>query len=389
MRPRIAASRRILVCPDALKETASARDAADAIAKGVREALPDAEVRCVPLADGGEGTLDVLGSTRHDLVASSGRVPGPRPDRPEIDARFAVSTTTGLAVVELADAAGLARLAVEDRDPERTGTAGVGRLLDLARRAAVDTGHPIEIVLALGGSGTVDGGLGAVRALGVEIIGPGGDSTRPLVGADLASVRGVRIPAALRERWAEVRLRVLADVRNPLTGPLGAARVFGPQKGATPAAVDRLESGLVRWGGLLAERFGVDPTAPGTGAAGGIGIALAAFLGATIEPGFEVIAAMVGLDQAIAESDLVITSEGRLDRQSVMGKVIGGVLDRADRVGVPVMAVPGSVEDPLPDDLRGRFTAIRSLEETVGPVAARCRPLEALRQATATALRDR
>jgi glycerate kinase len=139
---------------------------------------------------------------------------------------------------------------------------------------------------------------------------------------------------------------------------------------------------------LLADRFGVDPDLSGAGAAGGVGIALAATLGATIEPGFDVVASLLGLDAAIGERDLVITSEGRLDRQSLMGKVIGGVLDRAERHGVPVIAVPGAVEADLPDGIRRRFAAIRSLEETVGPDLARHRTLDALRQTASAAMRD-
>jgi len=408
-RCQIAASRRILVCPDALKETADARAASDAIASGVRDAIPDAIITCMPLADGGEGTLDVLASTMSELAIERAVVPGPRPDRDPVEAGFGVDVATGRAVVELAEAAGLARLAPEDRDPERTGTAGAGRLLDLARGRLVDgrqgdgedrdgldggggggggARRSREIVLALGGSGTVDGGLGAIRALGVEVVGPAGDPGRPLVGGDLASVRDLRVPDDVRDRWAGVRLRVLADVCNPLAGPTGAARIFAPQKGASPAAVERLEAGLVRWGELLATRFGVDPGRPGAGAAGGVGLALAAVLGATIEPGFDVVASLVGLDAAIAASDVVITSEGRLDRQSLMGKVIGGVLERAGRHGVPVVAVPGGVDAALPAETRRRFASIRSLESMVGPEAARRRPLEALRLAAASACRD-
>jgi glycerate kinase len=293
--------------------------------------------------------------------------------------------------VELAECAGLAMVRPPDRDPERTGTAGVGSVLDLALdrlRAECDDQRPMEVFLALGGSGTVDGGIGALRAMGVEIVGPEGHPDRPLLGRDLAAVRDLRVPPAILARWAGVRIRVLADVRNPLSGPTGAARIFGPQKGASPAAVERLEHGLAHWGALLADRFGVDPDLSGAGAAGGVGIALAATLGATIEPGFDVVASLLGLDAAIGERDLVITSEGRLDRQSLMGKVIGGVLDRAERHGVPVIAVPGAVEADLPDGIRRRFAAIRSLEETVGPDLARHRTLDALRQTASAAMRD-
>ncbi len=359
--------------------------AAAAIAAGVRDAIADAEIRAIPLADGGEGTLDVLASSIADLELHRRRVPGPRPDQAGIEARFGVTRTGSLAVVELAEAAGLARVEPADRDPESTGTEGVGWLLEAAREALRDgTG---EIVLSVGGSATVDGGLGALRAMGVEIEVQGSRPDRPLVGADLGAVKSIRVPQEVRDRWAGVRVRVLADVRNPLCGPEGAARVFGPQKGGSPEAVERLDRGLAHWGAVLQDRFGVDPAMPGTGAAGGIGIALAAVFGATIEPGFDVVAGLVGLERAIETSDLVIVSEGRLDQQSVMGKVIGGVLDRAETHGVPVIAVPGAVEDDLPDAVRRRLAAIRSLEETVGRDAARTRVEEALRLATSGVIR--
>jgi glycerate kinase len=381
----INASPRILVCPDALKESSDACTAAAAIATGVGCAIGDAEIRTIPLADGGEGTLEVLASAIPNLTLQRRRVPGPRPDRAAVEPRFCVSRTGDLAVVELAEVAGLARVDPRDRDPERTGTAGVGVLLEAAREA-MEQGRG-EILLSVGGSATVDGGIGALRGLGVKIDVLGETRDRPLVGGDLGSVTGVRLPRDLLARWAGVRIRVLADVRNPLTGPEGAARIFGPQKGGSPDAIDRLEAGLTHWGGLLKAGFDVDPSMPGAGAAGGIGLALAAVLGATIESGFDVVASLLELDAAIASSDLVIVSEGRLDRQSVMGKVIGGVLDRADRHVVPVVAVPGAVEVELPEAVRRRFALIQSLEETVGRDAARTGAADALREATIEALR--
>jgi glycerate kinase len=384
---------RILICPDALKETTDAVSAAKAIALGVRNARPDATSHLHPLADGGEGTLDVLAATMPTLAIDRLQVSGPRPDRPSVVARFGVTTCGSSAAVELAEAAGIERLAIEDRDPERTGTAGVGELLAEARRRLV---HPTvdvrredrapEVILTLGGSGTVDGGLGALRSLGVEIIGPDGDPTRPLVGADLGSIIDIRVPEAVRSTWSGVRLRILVDVTNPLLGPIGAAVVFGPQKGADAAAVARLEAGMEHLGRLLEDRFGLDPETPGAGAAGGIGAALSAVLGGRIEPGFDAIADRTGFDEALASCSLVITSEGRLDRQSLMGKVLGGVLARAESLRIPVIAVPGSVASDLPAEARRRFAAIRSLEETVGGEQARLDALGSLQRTTEAAL---
>lgn len=341
----------------------------------------------MPLADGGEGTLEVLLAAMPTLVPTLDVVPGPRPDRLPVEARTATSGDGRLGVVELAEAAGLGLVATEDRDPERTGTAGVGVLLDRVRdrlRASAPDG-PVEILLTLGGSATVDGGIGALRSLGIEVDGPDGPSDRPLVGGDLAAVRAVRVPEAVRRRWADVRLRVLVDVTNPLVGPTGAAPVFAPQKGADGDGVARLAAGLESWSEVLATGFGIDPAMPGAGAAGGIGVGLAATLGATLEPGFATIAGLLGLETAIAERDLVITSEGRLDATSFAGKVIGGVLGLADRHGVPVVVVPGTVAADL--DASARFAAVRPLDAEVGPARARRETNEALRQATAAALR--
>lgn len=384
----------ILVCPDSLKETLSATAAADAIAMGVRSAAPGARVRRLPLADGGEGTLDVLAASTPGIELFEIEVPGPRPDRPPVRARVGVDPGRRRGVVELAEAAGLARVAVGDRDPERTGTAGVGRLLHavLGRirdtKVMEDAGGDGEVLLALGGSATVDGGLGALRALGIEVSGDGLDPRRSLVGGDLASVERVVVPEAVRRAWDGVSLRILADVRNPLSGPDGAAVVFGPQKGASTAAVERLDAGLARWGDLLAVGFEVDPGMEGAGAAGGIGLALAATLGGVIEPGFEVLAETVGLEEAIAGSDLVVTGEGRLDATSFGGKVVGGVLRLADRHGIPVVAIPGVVDEGLPADLRSRLRGIRSLVDEVGPERALRETAEALRAASASAIRD-
>lgn len=349
----------------------------------------------------------MLASALPDLQTEIVPVPGPRPDRPPVSARIGLAIDRRFGIVELAEAAGLARLAAHDRDPERTGTAGVGEMLDRvldrlrprgcgAKADRLDEHEPVEILLALGGSATVDGGIGALRALGVEFDGPDAEASRPLVGGDLASIRDVRVPEAVRRRWQGVRLRILADVRNPLAGTDGAARIFGPQKGAGDAAVARLDAGLAAWGRILASRFGVDPSTPGAGAAGGIGFALAATLGGAvgvgreerigIEPGFDAVADVLDLESAIASSSLVITSEGRLDATSFRGKVVGGVLELADRHRVPVATVPGSLAIDLDPAAMSRFIGIRDLEREVGPTRARAAACEALRSATASLL---
>lgn len=391
---------RILIAPDSLKETMGSGSAASAIAAGVREVMPAAELILAPVADGGEGTLDVLAAAIPDLEVLEAEVVGPRPDRPSIRARWGLGKDRRVAVVELAEACGLARLEIPDRDPLATSTHGVGQLLETARaRLHADLDHPSDLVLALGGSATVDGGIGAARALGIEIEGPAGSGDRPLVGADLEEVRVVRWNPEILARWSGIRLRIAGDVVNPLLGPEGAAGVYGPQKGADQAAIDRLESGLARWLRIM-EAFIEGPCGgSGTGAAGGIPVGLAPWVAASLlesgsggfdlseqlESGFEVVADVLGLRRRLKTVDLLITSEGSLDRQSMMGKTVGRLVDLAEEARVPVVAVPGTTGDLGPSSA-GRFAVIRALDDEVGPVACKDDPADALRKAAGSAL---
>ncbi len=378
----------VLVAADALKETASSLDVVEAIAEGVRRASPSTVVDRAPLGDGGEGTLDVLAGTHADLILQEVPDCGARPDLPGRPARWGLRPTRSQAVVELAEAAGLTTVPHERRDPWRAGTASVGRVLEAARASLIGRGTgPGEIVLTVGGSATIDGGIGAARALGLIVDGPSGPSERPLVAGDLESVRSVAIPEDLVDRWRGIRLRIAADVGNPLLGPRGAARVFGPQKGADTRMIRRLEAGLEHWSTLLATATGVRFDGPGVGAAGGVVVGLSPLLGpdadldAGLQSGFDLVAESIGLDDRLRRCDLVVTSEGCLDRTSFEGKVVGGVLDRAEVHRVPVLAVPGRVGD-LPAFQRARFRAVRALSDTVGLDLAMTRPLEALSEAT-------
>ena len=362
--------RRILVATDSLKGTCTAIEAAAAIGDAIAARVPGVEVDRCPLGDGGEGTLEVLAADRR-LRLESRSVIGPRRDRPRIDARFGISTDRRLAVVELAEAAGLHLLAVKDRNPRWTGTGGVGELLRAARgRLESDVGARPILIVTLGGSGTVDGGVGALSTMGVEFRDRDEPLESPLVGHDLARIERVDIPARVRAEWAGIDLRVATDVHNPLTGPMGAARVFGPQKGADEWTVDFLEDGLESWIEVMGGCVGIDrateaASSPGAGAAGGIGFALQAMFEARLESGFDLVADRIGLEDRVRAADLVVTSEGRLDAQSMMGKATGRLLDLATLHGTPVAAIPGSVGD-LPDEVRARFSWIRSLVDTCG-----------------------
>jgi len=298
-------TRRALACPDKFRGTLTAIDAARAIATGLLRAGFD-DVRELPLADGGEGTLDALLGARGGSRRQA-RVTGPLGD--EVDAEYGV-LADGTAIIEMARASGLEL--VSDNDPLRASTRGTGELIATARRNGAT-----QIVVGVGGSGTTDGGLAAVEALGWS-----------LAGVDVA---------------------VACDVDTPF---LEAARVYGPQKGASPAQVELLTRRLASIADIYLERTGVDVTElEGAGAAGGLAGGLAA-LGARLEPGFEVIAQAAGFDDAVEGVELVVTGEGRLDATSFEGKVVGGVLEWAAELGIERRAViAGQITDDARDEL--------------------------------------
>jgi glycerate kinase len=328
---------RVVVAPDKFKESATAQVVAEAMARGVRSAVPDAEVDLCPLADGGEGTVEAL------LAAVGGerrrvRVTGPLGE--PVEAEWAL-LADGAAVIEMASAAGLALVPHGWRDPTRTTTFGVGELI----RDALDAGVP-RILVGVGGSGTVDGGAGAAQALGIEFPLPGsGASTRPLTGADLRDLVAVEAGDA-DPRLAVTDLAVACDVANPLLGPEGAAAVYAPQKGALPDQVEALEAGLAHLAALAAAlephpRIG--PDTPGAGAAGGLAFGLGAFFGARLVAGIDLVLTQVRFAERLRRADLVLTGEGRLDGQSLQGKTCVGVARAARAAGVPTVALVGSI----------------------------------------------
>jgi glycerate kinase len=319
---------KVVVAIDSFKGSLSSAEAGEAARAGVLRAVPDAEVRVVPVADGGEGTVDAL------LRAVPGRrVVAPTVDalgRP-VEAAYALLDDGPTAVVEAAACVGLAQAGRVDAElPPRAGSAGVGLLL----RHALDAGAR-RVAVTLGGTACTDGGLGLLVALGARAL---DDTGRPVpaAGGNPLWRFGSLDPASLPD-LAGVELVVLTDVDSPLHGPRGAARVFGPQKGATPEQVGHLDGRLAAWGAALAD-------VPGAGAAGGLGAALLA-LGATREPGFDHVARTVGLPAAMAGADLVLTGEGRLDAQTAHGKTPAGVAALARAAGAVVVALAGSVEE--------------------------------------------
>ena len=327
---------KVILAPDSFKGSLTAAEAADAMAVGVRQARPDAEIVLLPLADGGEGTVEALiratGGQRRPAV-----VTGPLGER--LEAAFGLlGPDSETAVVEMAVAAGLLLVPADRRDPRGTTTYGVGELL----QAAVGTGVA-QIIIGLGGSATNDGGAGAMQALGVRFLDEAGRSLPvPITGGDLA--RLARIDAA-GLRWPAVELVIASDVTNPLLGPSGASAVYGPQKGADTAIVAELEAALTNYAAVIQRDLGKDVAdLPGGGAAGGLGAGLMAFLDARMQSGIELILDAAGLDGKAAGADWLLTGEGRIDAQTLQGKTISGVLHRCRRLGLPVIAFGGSVD---------------------------------------------
>jgi glycerate kinase len=318
-----------VLAPDKFKGSLSAASVADALAAGIRRTRPDLELRRVPIADGGEGTLDAVlaaGYRRHEITVS-----GPTGE----PVRTAIAMSERTAVVELADASGLGRLPGGILEPLRANSYGVGELIGYALDLGADT-----VVLAVGGSACTDGGAGMLAALGARLLDGSGRTVRA-GGGTLASIVSLDV-SDVDSRLAGRRIVLAADVDNPLLGEHGAARVYGPQKGADPAMVERLEVGMRSWAGLVAGSVGRDLSmAEGGGAAGGVGFAALAALGAELNSGIGTILELVDLPNQLEDATLVVTGEGSLDSQSLRGKAPVGVARAAARAGVPVIAVAG------------------------------------------------
>lgn len=343
---------RVVIAPDSFKGSIGAAGAAAALAGGWHAVRPGDEVVCVPLADGGEGTLDVLAAAVSGARWHQARVTGPAGQ--PVDSAW-LELPGGLAAVELARASGLPLLARPD--PLGAQTTGLGQVIG----HALDAGAR-QVIIALGGSASTDGGTGALAALGARFLGAAGSPLPPGGGAlaGLASVDLTRLRPP-----PDGGVSCLSDVRAPLLGPAGAAAVFGPQKGASPAQVALLEDGLSR----LACGLGGDPAAPGAGAAGGTGYGFAAAWGAQIGPGAAQLSRLAGLDQALAGAGLVITGEGRYDETSATGKVAGTVFAAAAAAGVPAALVAGQVAAAPPPGVRSAL-GLADLAGGPGPALA-------------------
>ncbi|HEX2672989.1 MAG TPA: glycerate kinase [Polyangiaceae bacterium] len=352
---------RVVVAPNALKGSLTASEAALAIARGLRAADGSVEIVSLPIADGGDGTSAVLraasgGATRETIV--------PDPLGRPVRASFGLLDGGRTAVLDVATASGLTLLQSHERDPLLCSSRGTGKLLSSALDAGVES-----VILGVGGSATVDGGAGLLAALGIGFLDDTGTPI-PSGGAGLARLSRIDLSRA-HPALARVKLRVACDVDSPLVGPHGAARAFGPQKGATPEAVRELEQNLTHFADVVEQTTGRDVRhAVSGGAAGGIAAGLFGVLGATLEPGIDLVLETLGFDQAVQGADLVLTAEGLLDQQSLRNKGPCGVARWSKRRGVPVIALVGGIADEVRaadfSDFAGIFSICRrpvTLEE--------------------------
>ena len=358
---------RIILAPDKFRGSLTARQVSDAMAEGIRLVHPDAAIVALPLADGGEGTAPVLteatNGTWHTATVSD---PLGRP----VEAGFGLSGDGKTAFIEMAQASGLALLTRDERSIVRTGTLGTGELI----RQAVDQGVG-HVVLAIGGSATTDAGIGMASALGWQFLDKWGEPLRP-IGMSLPRIE--RIVPPTQSRIGSTTFSVACDVTNPLFGREGAAYVYGPQKGGTSREIRWTDTGLRQFARVVQEQFGRDiANVPGAGAAGGLGAGALFFLNATLRPGVDVVLDAVDFDRHLHNADLVLTGEGKLDRQTLQGKVLKGVADRVvrhfgARAHVPVVALCGTLDlDPADIDALGLTAAFsvlnrpQSLDEAV------------------------
>lgn len=366
---------KILIAPDKFKGSLTAQEVAMAIRDGIRDADPSVACELVPLADGGEGTADVLtGLSGGSFLTVEARDPLQR----SIRVRYGLSQDGDTAFIEMAAATGLQLLHVHERNPLYTNSAGTGDLI----RDALDRGAR-NICIGIGGSATNDGGVGAMTALGVKFL----DATGSLLdgrGCDLQHIHTIDA-SGLHTALRNTSVTIFCDVDNPLSGPDGAAFVFAAQKGADAEAIEELDRGLRHYADVL-QRHGYTKTDfPGAGAAGGFAVSLVAFAQAAVGPGIDHILNLVRLEDQIRNADVVVTGEGKLDHQTLSGKVVMGVASRARKYHKPVVAVAGTVSIAQ-EDLRTLHLVhlISLVDDNTPPQVAMARASELIRQRLCT-----
>lgn len=323
----------VLIAVDSFKGSLSSQKAGEAITDGIQRVFPDATTQVIPMADGGEGTVEAIVQATKGQIQIT-KVTSPIGD--SVEAHFGL-LPDGTVVIEMAAASGLPLVPKERRNPLNTTTRGTGELI----LKALDLGAK-QIVIGIGGSATNDGGAGMAQALGIKLLDQEGRELEPGGGA-LGNLDKIDM-SKVDPRLKETKIIVMCDVDNPLCGPHGASAVYGPQKGATPEMVNLLDANLAHFAQKIKEQLGLDIIGiPGAGAAGGLGAGLIAFTGAELKTGVEAILDTVRFDELLENADIIITGEGRIDAQSLFGKVPMGVAKRAFKYGKPTMAIVGSI----------------------------------------------
>lgn len=327
---------KIVIAPDSYKESLTALEVAIEIEAGFKEIFPDAVYFKMPVADGGEGTVQAM------IEATNGKridVQVTAPLGNKVTAFYGLTGDGTTAVIEMAAASGLSLVPKEKRNPLHTTSYGTGELI----RSALDAGAR-NFIIGIGGSATNDGGAGMVQALGAKLLDDQGKDI-PLNGEGLGRLSKIDL-TGFDPRLKESSIAVACDVDNPLCGPRGASAIFGPQKGATPEIIQQLDGYLKNFGNIIKRDLNVDVAeVPGAGAAGGMGAALMGFMGGNLRPGNEIVAEAVGLEQVVEDADLVITGEGRIDGQTIFGKTPIGVAQVAKRHSKPVIAIAGCLRE--------------------------------------------
>lgn len=335
---------KIVIAPDSFKENLTSLQVAECLEKGIKKVLPRARCVKIPMADGGEGTVQSL------VDATGGRIIKKQVTGPmgrKTVARYGILGDGKTAVIEMAEASGLPLVPRQQRNPLLATTYGTGELIIDALNHGVS-----KIIIGLGGSATVDGGAGMAQALGVRFMSGSGRLIKEHAGGGMLNQIARIDNKAIDPRIKKTRIIIASDVTNPLCGKTGAAHVFGPQKGATPAMVKILDRNLRHYAGLIKTQLKKDVLdIRGAGAAGGLGAGLLAFTGARMERGVELVVKITGLEKHVRDADLVITGEGRVDFQTAFGKTPAGVAKAANKYKVPCIAIGGS----LADDARGVF----------------------------------
>lgn len=327
---------KIIIAPDSFKGSVSALDVAKNIEAAVHSVDAAAETVLMPVADGGEGTVDAIASC---VPAQIHKVTVCGPMKAEAEAYYATIEDGKTAVIEMAQASGLPMVPVADRNPLLATTYGTGQLM----KDALDRGVK-KMIIGIGGSATNDGGAGALNALGASFLDENGKPL-PLGGGSLAELKTIDL-SQFDKRIYDTEIVVACDVTNPLTGPTGASYIYGPQKGATPEMVEELDQALGHFADVSKEVLNEDfSVCPGAGAAGGLGFALLAFCKAKFAAGIDIVLDVCGFEKELQDADLVITGEGRIDGQSVCGKVLYGIGMRAKKQNVPVIAIGGGVKE--------------------------------------------